>query len=164
METLIPTINRLQEVFLTVGAEVVQLPQIVVVGSQVGRGWNLNEKLYYKHNQVLLFWVVVVLIIAWIFIVFVCDVNTGLGWLLQCCWKWLNCCHCVPQQSSGKSSVLESLVGRDFLPRGSGIVTRRPLVLQLVNVAPLQERLKNENGTFRFLHLFLGILNLKEFI
>lgn len=34
-------------------------------------------------------------------------------------------------QSSGKSSVLESLVGRDFLPRGSGIVTRRPLILQL---------------------------------
>uniref|UniRef100_A0A8C9XCY6 Interferon-induced GTP-binding protein Mx n=1 Tax=Sander lucioperca TaxID=283035 RepID=A0A8C9XCY6_SANLU len=81
METLIPTINRLQEVFLTVGAEVIQLPQIVVVGSQ----------------------------------------------------------------SSGKSSVLESLVGRDFLPRGSGIVTRRPLVLQLVNVAPLQDRLKSEN-------------------
>ncbi|TMS03733.1 Dynamin-1-like protein [Larimichthys crocea] len=82
METLIPTINRLQEVFLTVGAEVIQLPQIVVVGSQ----------------------------------------------------------------SSGKSSVLESLVGRDFLPRGSGIVTRRPLVLQLINVAPLQERLKIESG------------------
>uniref|UniRef100_A0A671V9Y4 Dynamin-1-like protein n=1 Tax=Sparus aurata TaxID=8175 RepID=A0A671V9Y4_SPAAU len=74
METLIPTINRLQEVFLTVGAEVIQLPQIVVVGSQ----------------------------------------------------------------SSGKSSVLESLVGRDFLPRGSGIVTRRPLVLQLINVAPIR--------------------------
>uniref|UniRef100_A0A674ARF8 Si:dkey-32e23.4 n=1 Tax=Salmo trutta TaxID=8032 RepID=A0A674ARF8_SALTR len=70
METLIPIINRLQEVFLTVGAEIIQLPQIVVVGSQ----------------------------------------------------------------SSGKSSVLESLVGRDFLPRGSGIVTRRPLVLQLVNI------------------------------
>ncbi|XP_053277636.1 dynamin-1-like protein isoform X3 [Pleuronectes platessa] len=82
MDTLIPTINRLQEVFLTVGAEVIQLPQIVVVGSQ----------------------------------------------------------------SSGKSSVLESLVGRDFLPRGSGIVTRRPLVLQLVNIAPLQERQKTENG------------------
>lgn len=31
-------------------------------------------------------------------------------------------------QSSGKSSVLENIVGRDFLPRGSGIVTRRPLV------------------------------------
>jgi GTP-binding protein EngB required for normal cell division len=39
----------------------------------------------------------------------------------------------VGSQSSGKSSVLESLVGRDFLPRGSGIVTRRPLILQLVN-------------------------------
>lgn len=36
METLIPTINRLQEVFLTLGAEIIQLPQIVVVGSQVG--------------------------------------------------------------------------------------------------------------------------------
>ncbi|XP_061528161.1 dynamin-1-like protein isoform X1 [Phycodurus eques] len=82
MEILIPTVNRLQEVFLTVGAEIIHLPQIVVVGSQ----------------------------------------------------------------SSGKSSVLESLVGRDFLPRGSGIVTRRPLVLQLVNVAPLEERLKTENG------------------
>ncbi|KAJ8400931.1 hypothetical protein AAFF_G00388880 [Aldrovandia affinis] len=82
METLIPIINRLQEVFLTVGAEVIQLPQIVVVGSQ----------------------------------------------------------------SSGKSSVLESLVGRDFLPRGSGIVTRRPLVLQLVNVAPPEERTHTENG------------------
>ncbi|XP_063051824.1 dynamin-1-like protein isoform X2 [Engraulis encrasicolus] len=82
METLIPVINRLQEVFLTVGAESIQLPQIVVVGSQ----------------------------------------------------------------SSGKSSVLESLVGRDFLPRGSGIVTRRPLVLQLVHVPPLDERRKQENG------------------
>uniref|UniRef100_A0A672RPH7 Dynamin-1-like protein n=1 Tax=Sinocyclocheilus grahami TaxID=75366 RepID=A0A672RPH7_SINGR len=82
METLIPIINRLQEVFLTVGAEIIQLPQIVVVGSQ----------------------------------------------------------------SSGKSSVLESLVGQDFLPRGSGIVTRRPLVLQLVNVSPLEERRKQDNG------------------
>ncbi|XP_077079798.1 dynamin-1-like protein isoform X1 [Siphateles boraxobius] len=82
METLIPIINRLQEVFLTVGAEIIQLPQIVVVGSQ----------------------------------------------------------------SSGKSSVLESLVGRDFLPRGSGIVTRRPLVLQLVNVPSLEERRKQDNG------------------
>ncbi|XP_015198582.1 dynamin-1-like protein isoform X4 [Lepisosteus oculatus] len=82
MEALIPFINRLQEVFLTVGAEVIQLPQIVVVGSQ----------------------------------------------------------------SSGKSSVLESIVGRDFLPRGSGIVTRRPLVLQLVNVAPPEERRRTGNG------------------
>lgn len=39
----------------------------------------------------------------------------------------------VGSQSSGKSSVLEALVGRDFLPRGSDICTRRPLVLQLVH-------------------------------
>lgn len=39
----------------------------------------------------------------------------------------------VGSQSGGKSSVLENIVGRDFLPRGSGIVTRRPLVLQLIN-------------------------------
>jgi len=30
--------------------------------------------------------------------------------------------------------VLENIVGRDFLPRGSGIVTRRPLILQLINI------------------------------
>ncbi|KKA30214.1 hypothetical protein TD95_001914 [Thielaviopsis punctulata] len=40
----------------------------------------------------------------------------------------------VGSQSAGKSSVLENIVGRDFLPRGSGIVTRRPLILQLINV------------------------------
>ncbi|KAH0460986.1 hypothetical protein IEQ34_008561 [Dendrobium chrysotoxum] len=40
----------------------------------------------------------------------------------------------VGSQSSGKSSVLEALVGRDFLPRGSDICTRRPLVLQLVHI------------------------------
>ncbi|XP_013991504.1 dynamin-1 isoform X14 [Salmo salar] len=39
----------------------------------------------------------------------------------------------VGGQSAGKSSVLENFVGKDFLPRGSGIVTRRPLVLQLIN-------------------------------
>ncbi|GBM28262.1 Dynamin-1-like protein [Araneus ventricosus] len=68
MEALIPVMNKLHDVFNTVGTDTIQLPQIVVVGAQ----------------------------------------------------------------SSGKSSVLESLVGRDFLPRGAGIVTRRPLVLQLV--------------------------------
>ncbi|KAM6926146.1 dynamin-1-like protein isoform 2-T2 [Lycodopsis pacificus] len=70
MEALIPVINKLQDVFNTVGADIIQLPQIVVVGTQ----------------------------------------------------------------SSGKSSVLESLVGRDILPRGTGIVTRRPLILQLVHI------------------------------
>nr|XP_048685979.1 dynamin-1-like protein isoform X5 [Caretta caretta] len=72
MEALIPVINKLQDVFNAVGADIIQLPQIVVVGTQ----------------------------------------------------------------SSGKSSVLESLVGRDLLPRGTGIVTRRPLILQLVHVSP----------------------------
>ncbi|EAQ85929.1 conserved hypothetical protein [Chaetomium globosum CBS 148.51] len=67
---LIKLVNKLQDVFTTVGVNnPIDLPQIVVVGSQ----------------------------------------------------------------SSGKSSVLENIVGRDFLPRGSGIVTRRPLVLQLIN-------------------------------
>lgn len=41
----------------------------------------------------------------------------------------------VGSQSSGKSSVLEALVGRDFLPRGNDICTRRPLMLQLVRVS-----------------------------
>ncbi|KAL9960031.1 hypothetical protein ACROYT_G033424 [Oculina patagonica] len=80
MEQLIPVINKLQDVFNTVGAEAIQLPQIVVVGAQ----------------------------------------------------------------SSGKSSVLENLVGRDFLPRGSGVVTRRPLILQLVHTPP-----KNKTTTSR---------------
>lgn len=70
MEQLIPVINKLQDVFNTIGTDAIHLPQIVVIGSQ----------------------------------------------------------------SSGKSSVIEALVGRDFLPRGSGIVTRRPLILQLVYV------------------------------
>lgn len=35
MEALIPVINKLQDVFNTVGADAIQLPQIVVVGSQV---------------------------------------------------------------------------------------------------------------------------------
>jgi len=39
----------------------------------------------------------------------------------------------VGAQSAGKSSVLENIVGRDFLPRGGSMVTKRPLVLQLIN-------------------------------
>ncbi|KAJ8444708.1 hypothetical protein Cgig2_030382 [Carnegiea gigantea] len=49
-------------------------------------------------------------------------------------WDSLPSIAVVGGQSSGKSSVLESIVGKDFLPRGSGIVTRRPLVLQLHRV------------------------------
>ncbi|XP_054656065.1 dynamin-1-like protein isoform X2 [Dunckerocampus dactyliophorus] len=82
MEALIPVINKLQDVFNTVGADIIQLPQIAVVGTQ----------------------------------------------------------------SSGKSSVLESLVGRDLLPRGTGIVTRRPLILQLVHVEPGDARKIEDSG------------------
>lgn len=132
METLIPTINRLQEVFQTVGTEIIQLPQIVVVGTQVSDS-------------------VKTCCVYILFCVYYCpkEMNTEVPkcfelkvddfFITQMLSLFL-------QQSSGKSSVLESLVGRDFLPRGSGIVTRRPLVLQLVNVAPRQERLKNEHG------------------
>jgi hypothetical protein len=35
------------------------------------------------------------------------------------------------QQSSGKSSVLENIVGIDMLPRGAGLCTRRPLEMRL---------------------------------
>ena len=45
----------------------------------------------------------------------------------------------VGGQSSGKSSVLEAIVGRDFLPRGTEIVTRRPTIIQLVNTPSLSE-------------------------
>ena len=86
MEKLIPVINKLQDVFNTVGREGIQLPQIAVVGTQ----------------------------------------------------------------STGKSSVLENLVGRDFLPRGAGIVTRRPLVLQLVHINP--EDTESQWGWGKFLH------------
>ncbi|KAL6560740.1 Dynamin-related protein 3A [Orobanche gracilis] len=57
----------------------------------------------------------------------------------------------VGSQSSGKSSVLEALVGRDFLPRGSDICTRRPLVLQLVQKKRKGDGTDEEWG--EFLHL-----------
>uniref|UniRef100_A0A0B6ZVX5 dynamin GTPase n=1 Tax=Arion vulgaris TaxID=1028688 RepID=A0A0B6ZVX5_9EUPU len=82
MESLIPVINKLQDVFTTVGSETIHLPEIVVIGNQ----------------------------------------------------------------SSGKSSVLETLVGHDFLPRGTGIVTRRPLVLQLLHVSKDISRNRQEDG------------------
>ncbi|CAJ1388325.1 unnamed protein product [Effrenium voratum] len=39
----------------------------------------------------------------------------------------------VGGQSVGKSSLLEAVVGRSFLPTGTGVVTRRPLILQLIH-------------------------------
>ena len=51
MEALIPVVNKLQDVFNTVGSDSIQLPQIVVLGTQV-----MNKK---KKNRFFLF--------AWIF-------------------------------------------------------------------------------------------------
>ncbi|KAF8416189.1 P-loop containing nucleoside triphosphate hydrolase protein [Terfezia claveryi] len=39
----------------------------------------------------------------------------------------------IGSQSSGKSSVLEAVVGHEFLPKGSNMVTRRPIELTLIN-------------------------------
>ena len=52
---------------------------------------------------------------------------------------------CVGSQSSGKTSIIESIVGKDFLPKGQGIVTRRPLILQL-------KYQKSGNDYLEFLH------------
>jgi len=45
----------------------------------------------------------------------------------------------VGLQSAGKSSLLESIVGYNFLPRGQGICTRRPLELRLVHSIEAQK-------------------------
>ncbi|KAK0202344.1 Dynamin central region-domain-containing protein [Desarmillaria ectypa] len=62
----------------------------------------------------------------------------------------------VGSQSAGKSSVLETIVGRDFLPRGQGIITRRPLVLQLIHT-PLPSEPSPNNPPYtewaQFLHV-----------
>ncbi|RPD57298.1 hypothetical protein L227DRAFT_594825 [Lentinus tigrinus ALCF2SS1-6] len=58
----------------------------------------------------------------------------------------------VGSQSAGKSSVLETIVGRDFLPRGQGIVTRRPLVLQLIHT-PASEPPADFQEWGQFLHI-----------
>ena len=44
----------------------------------------------------------------------------------------------IGSQSSGKSSVLEAIVGHEFLPKGSNMVTRRPIELTLVNTPHAQ--------------------------
>ncbi|KAL0891465.1 hypothetical protein Bca101_015448 [Brassica carinata] len=59
----------------------------------------------------------------------------------------------VGSQSSGKSSVLEALVGRDFLPRGNDICTRRPLVLQLVQTKSKSDGGESDDEWGEFLHL-----------
>lgn len=47
--------------------------------------------------------------------------------------------------------MLENIVGRDFLPRGSGIVTRRPLILQLINIPSTRDD-KPENDEVHIPH------------
>ncbi|KAL0567189.1 Dynamin-related GTPase protein, partial [Marasmius crinis-equi] len=59
----------------------------------------------------------------------------------------------VGSQSAGKSSVLETIVGKDFLPRGQGIVTRRPLVLQLIHTPAPSEANGQPTEWGQFLHL-----------
>jgi GTP-binding protein EngB required for normal cell division len=44
----------------------------------------------------------------------------------------------IGSQSSGKSSVLEAIVGHEFLPKGHNMVTRRPIELTLVNTPDAQ--------------------------
>ncbi|KAH3662303.1 hypothetical protein OGAPHI_005553 [Ogataea philodendri] len=61
----------------------------------------------------------------------------------------------IGSQSSGKSSVLESIVGREFLPKGSNMVTRRPIELTLVN----DNSLAAETAEFPALRMF----NLTDF-
>ncbi|ODO07494.1 dynamin GTPase [Cryptococcus wingfieldii CBS 7118] len=39
----------------------------------------------------------------------------------------------IGSQSSGKSSVLEAIVGHEFLPKGDNMVTRRPIELTLIH-------------------------------
>lgn len=55
----------------------------------------------------------------------------------------------IGSQSSGKSSVLEAIVGHEFLPKGSNMVTRRPIELTLVNTPDV----KAEYGEFPALGL-----------
>ncbi|CCM03087.1 uncharacterized protein FIBRA_05207 [Fibroporia radiculosa] len=55
----------------------------------------------------------------------------------------------IGSQSSGKSSVLEAIVGHEFLPKGSNMVTRRPIELTLIHTPDTQE----EYGEFPALGL-----------
>ncbi|KAK3831626.1 MAG: hypothetical protein JOS17DRAFT_743799 [Linnemannia elongata] len=55
----------------------------------------------------------------------------------------------IGSQSSGKSSVLEAIVGHEFLPKGSNMVTRRPIELTLIHTPHSKE----EYGEFPSLGL-----------
>lgn len=55
----------------------------------------------------------------------------------------------IGSQSSGKSSVLEAIVGHEFLPKGNNMVTRRPIELTLIHTPGATE----EYGEFPSLGL-----------
>lgn len=55
----------------------------------------------------------------------------------------------IGSQSSGKSSVLEAIVGHEFLPKGNNMVTRRPIELTLIHTPDAKE----EYGEFPSLGL-----------
>jgi GTP-binding protein EngB required for normal cell division len=61
----------------------------------------------------------------------------------------------IGSQSSGKSSVLEAIVGHEFLPKGNNMVTRRPIELTLVHTPNAEE----EYGEFPE----IGINNVTDF-
>ena len=55
MEALIPVINKLQDVFNTVGTDAIQLPQIVVLGSQVS-GKTAFDEVMLNMNSMYIIW------------------------------------------------------------------------------------------------------------
>ncbi|KAF8340528.1 P-loop containing nucleoside triphosphate hydrolase protein [Cantharellus anzutake] len=55
----------------------------------------------------------------------------------------------IGSQSSGKSSVLEAIVGHQFLPKGDNMVTRRPIELTLIHTpAKPGQEMPREYGEF----------------
>ncbi|KAI0311910.1 P-loop containing nucleoside triphosphate hydrolase protein [Amylostereum chailletii] len=59
----------------------------------------------------------------------------------------------IGSQSSGKSSVLEAIVGHEFLPKGDNMVTRRPIELTLIHTPPNANGEAAEYGEFPALGL-----------
>ncbi|CAH2068388.1 unnamed protein product, partial [Iphiclides podalirius] len=111
MEQLIPIVNKLQDAFTQLGVHMqLDLPQIAVVGGQSAGNYGMQQLIPVVNKLQDAF------------------VQMGVHMSLD-----LPQIAVVGGQSAGKSSVLENFVGRDFLPRGSGIVTRRPLILQLIH-------------------------------
>lgn len=54
----------------------------------------------------------------------------------------------IGSQSSGKSSVLEAIVGHEFLPKGDNMVTRRPIELTLIHTPQKSSKDPSEYGVF----------------